>query len=341
MLKGEQSIASNIDMFGEGFQSLLIVGSDDGMLQVTTAARRVVSADKILTHRVDYTKSNQDCAQALVAFAQSVSVTPGSTLVILADHVGACFHRLKNIVNPLRSMGFLVTRAFGRVIFTPDDRPIPTAVSGIRAFSSVAQYAFYQATHGYARAELGFFEFGVFEGKTFTLAYQVMAHLMPRLKFCAFDSFEGIIGSLPEEDFTDDTFFCNERTFRHNCRLAGLAEERINIWPGNFLTDLTPGVKIEGVPEICLVAHIDCDVYAPSKAALDYLTNHLVQGSVLMFDDFNAQGASNKLGERAALSAWLEENPHIRTELWFYYEGMSAAFFVHLDQDRTSNLLDT
>lgn len=331
MIEGERSIALNVDVFGDNFRTLLIVGSEAGILRVAEAAHQVVPKDSIKTHQVDFNKSNGAAAKALIEFVQSVSIDSSSTLVILADHLGPPFYRLTNIANPLRSAGFLVTRAFGRVIFTPEDRHLASAVTFRGAFNSVSQYAFYQATHRFGGTDLGYFEFGVFEGQTFTLAYQVMAHEVPRMKFCAFDSFEGIIGAMSEEDFTDETWLCNERTFRHNCRLAEISSERMNVWSGNFLMDLVPGAPIPGLPEICLVAHIDCDVYAASKAALDYLTDYLVQGSVLMFDDFNAQCASNKLGERAALSAWLEENPHIRTELWFYYEGMSAVFFVHFD----------
>jgi len=331
MIEGEQFIALNVKAFGANFRTLLIVGSEAGIEKVAAAAQGVVSVDDTMTHHVDFSKSNGDCAQFLANFVQSKAVDPESTVVILADHFGAFLYRLSFIVNPLRWMGFLVTRAFGRVIFTPEDRHLASGVSFRGAFNSVAQYAFYQATHRYGGAELGYFEFGVFEGQTFSLAYQVMAKEIPRMKFCAFDSFEGIIGAMPEEDFTDKTWFCNERTFRHNCKIAGIEEERINVWSGNFIKDLVPGNSIQGVPAVCIVAHIDCDAYAPSKAALDYLTNHLVQGSVLMFDDFNAQCASKKLGERAALADWLKENPHIQTELWFYYEGMSAAFFVHRD----------
>ncbi|WP_421701150.1 hypothetical protein [Aliiroseovarius sp.] len=279
---------------------------------------------------VDFSRSNADISEEIVERVAALSATPDDSLIVLADHAGARFHRLAAIVNPLRRRGYVVTRVFGRVIFGAGEVAPSRGVTFREAFSTVAQYVHYQASHQYAGREIGYFEFGMFEGKTFTLAYQEMAANLG-VRFCGFDSFEGIIGSLEEEDFRDETFFCNKRTFLHNLALASVDLERVNLWQGNFVTDLPKSGPIEGVSQTCMVAHIDCDVMLPSKAALDFLTDKLVQGSVLMFDDYNAQCGSNKTGERAALHQWLAENPQFSVEPWFAYEGMAQVFFVHKD----------
>lgn len=330
MLQGAQSIAQNISTFGADFRALLIIGSPGRVAAVRAEALGEVEDHQIHAIEVDYGRPNADTSADIVARIAELPVSPDTCLVLIADHLGAWFHRLSTIVNPLRRQGYVVTRAHGRVVFGAGERSPSAGVNFRQAFSTVAQYVHYQAWHQYAGREIGYFEFGMFEGKTFTLAYQEMAD-NPGLRFCGFDSFEGIIGSLDEEDFTDATFFCNKRTVLHNLALASVDMERVNLWEGNFLTDLPKNGPIDGVSDICMVVHIDCDVMLPTKAALDFVTDKLVQGSVLMFDDFNAQCASNKTGERAALQQWLDENPQFSVEPWFAYEGMAQTFFVHKD----------
>ena len=328
MLQGAQSIAQNISTFGADFASLVLVGSPERIAAVRLEAAKVVRDDQILELEVNFARPNAEIAAEMVDRVSALSATPEGSLVVLADHAGARFHRLAAIVNPLRRRGFIVTRVFGRVIFGAGETAPSRGVTFREAFATVAQYVHYQTAHQYAGQEVGYFEFGMFEGKTFTLAFQEMS-ANRGVRFCGFDSFEGIIGSLEDEDFRDQTFFCNKRTFLHNLALAGVDLARVNLWQGNFVTDLPKSGPVEGVSDICMVAHIDCDVMVPSKAALDFLTDKLVQGSVLLFDDFNAQCASNHTGERAALRQWLAENPQFSVEPWFAYEGMAQAFFVH------------
>lgn len=333
MQEGSQFIDANARVFGDALANCLIIGSQE-TLAATQEAVRQSKTMNCVSYAVDYSRTNTDIGKALTEFASDHNLSADNTLVILSDYAGRLFHRLKNAVNPLRQNGFVVTRAFGRVVFDKTDQQrFRPAIPQPEAFGTIASYVHYQIAHGLAGVDAGYFEFGVFEGKSVSLAYHTMGQFAPDMTFCAFDSFEGIIGATDAEDFSDNTFFCNERTFRHNCRLAGIPDERLAIWRGNFLTDLVPNAEYSGIPDTCIVAHIDCDVYAPTLAALRYLTPKLVQGSVLVFDDFNAQAASNHTGERGALKAWLAENPALSVEPWFTYGGMSAVFFVHIDAE--------
>ena len=49
------------------------------------------------------------------------------------------------------------------------------------------------------------------------------------------------------------------------------------------------------------ITHIDCNAYKPVQASLDFITNLVVQGSILLFDDFYCNDALNSFGERKAL----------------------------------------
>ena len=142
-----------------------------------------------------------------------------------------------------------------------------------------------------------YLEFGVFDGRTMSLAYYTMGER----RLFGFDTFSGIIGKSKGESmaYEDGNYYSNIETFIHNMNAA------------------------------CV--HIDCDVYMAAKAALNFCTNLLQQGSVLLFDEFHGNFASNKLGERRALKEWLEENPHIHVERWHDYATVSRAFIVHVD----------
>lgn len=175
-----------------------------------------------------------------------------------------------------------------------------------------------------------YLEFGVFDGRSMTLAWQMMKQVRG-MRFFGFDSFSGIQGSTDEERFQDGTFFSNLPTFLHNMTTAGADLKRVVPVPGEFSSRLIPAKRVHAELGLhrCLVAHIDCDVYEAAKPALDFCTELLVQGSILLFDEFHANQASNKTGERRALREWLEENTRFDVERWHDYGATSRAFIVH------------
>jgi len=129
----------------------------------------------------------------------------------------------------------------------------------------------------------------------------------------------------------------NLPTYWHNMCAAGADPSRMRPVQGNYLDTFQDPKALHASLglERCLVAHIDCDIYAAAKAALTFLTGVLVQGSIILFDEFHANNASNRLGERRALAEWLEENPAIQVERWIDYAAAGRAFFVHVESDRT------
>ena len=117
MFQGAQSIARNISTFGDGFASLIILGSPERIAAVRAEAVNVVDGKQIRALDVDFSRSNADISEEIVERVAALSATPDDSLIVLADHAGARFHRLAAIVNPLRRRGYVVTRVFGRVIF--------------------------------------------------------------------------------------------------------------------------------------------------------------------------------------------------------------------------------
>lgn len=104
------------------------------------------------------------------------------------------------------------------------------------------------------------------------------------------------------------------------------------------------------LPEKAAVVHIDCDLYESTVHVLHHLISKfslLSQGTVILFDDFNNNGASWAYGERAALRTlfplheagihWTSTWKLLGLEPWFTYGSAGYAFIVHKTSIATVN----
>jgi len=178
-------------------------------------------------------------------------------------------------------------------------------------------------------------EFGVFDGRTFSIAYHALKNTCNH--FYAFDSFAGIGDTLNEETthFVDSGFYANQASFWYNMQDAGADVSRITAIPGFFNTSLlnkTP--KDFGINDI-YCAHIDVDVYVPALQALRFITPALVDEALIMFDDYDQMAADNNRGERRALREWLAETGYT-AELYRAYATFGRTFIIHKSQPLSS-----
>lgn len=178
-------------------------------------------------------------------------------------------------------------------------------------------------------------EFGSFQGYTLQCAYHAFKRRQPGIKrrFISFDSFAGIVGSKNEEKFFNDgSYAASETSFRFANFLADVPDEPVVTVEGSYAVTLNEEIdstrKKLGPTKAALV-HIDCDVEVPAKLALDFVTPYLQQGTLLMFDEYDAQYANNSVGERAALRRWLGENPDFEVEHYRSYHVAARSLIVH------------
>lgn len=78
-----------------------------------------------------------------------------------------------------------------------------------------------------------------------------------------------------------------------------------------------PGVRFSMV-------HFDCDLYAPTRAALRYLWDKVSRGGVLLFDEY---GILDWPGETAAVDEFLAENHGVRLQT-FNWTNVPGAYIV-------------
>lgn len=226
---------------------------------------------------------------------------------------------LKRIFNPVR-------RLAAAARFISADAP------------PVEQTIIYKAAHIIAaeKVEGDYLEFGVYAGGSFIYAYHVIEKIFePRqrpgfaerseadgveikriwenMRFFAFDSFQG----LPEpegvdresRDFARGKYTCAEDTFRANLARAGVPLQKVVPVRGLFEQTCTEEtIRKYGMRKASII-HVDCDLYASAKTALDFVKPLLTDGTVIIFDDWFCFRGNPNLGEQRAFNEWTATMP--------------------------------
>lgn len=175
-----------------------------------------------------------------------------------------------------------------------------------------------------------YLEFGVFRGDTFIHAYRRAAHLMPFMRFWAFDSFAGLPDlSGPDigGEFHAGQFACTQETFEQNLKAAGIDMSRIEIVPGWFDRSLTPDIKSR--LSVASIVYIDTDLYVSTVPVLNFISDIVTTGTVVMFDDWFCFRADPARGVQLACHEWLERNPSIRAQEYHLFGAYGKSFIIH------------
>lgn len=206
-----------------------------------------------------------------------------------------------------------------------------------------------------------YLEFGVFRGHSFVTAYQAISGAIEdwgsrrraymaysngqraeaafrrvvrnEIRFFAFDSFEG----LPEPSgidlkaarFLKGRYDCSQEEFTRILRRNGVDCNRVVIIPGFYENSLTDEVKKRYDLRAASIVMIDCDLYASTEHVLKFVTNLIVDGTVMIFDDWFSFRGNPNLGEQRACAEWLRENPGIQLTPFARWGVAQQAFVVH------------
>jgi len=182
-----------------------------------------------------------------------------------------------------------------------------------------------------------YLEFGVFQGTTFIYAYKNMMPYFKDMRFGAFDSFEGLPRPKGIDEvngysggFHENEFSCTEEAFTKNLSQGGVDLNKVTIVKGWFDSTLKPEKAIDyGVDRIA-VAWIDCDLYESTVPILKFITAHLTEGTIIVFDDWRNFRNCPDYGQQRACTEWLEQNPNIRLKELFSFGWHGIVFTVGL-----------
>lgn len=174
-----------------------------------------------------------------------------------------------------------------------------------------------------------FAEFGVFKGHTTIEAWKAAKrHGLNDMSFWLFDSFEGLpeVGGQDKGGpFETGQFSFGQKEYERKLRQIGMDFPRVKIVPGFFDKTLD---KLETDRSFSVV-WIDCDLYESTVPVLEWLTDKLVDGAVVCFDDwFTFSGRADK-GEQKAVSEWLDKNSSIGLMPYRDFHWGGKSFLVH------------
>jgi O-methyltransferase len=180
------------------------------------------------------------------------------------------------------------------------------------------------------KIEGDYIEFGVYAGYSFINAYHILhdvfgehqklfawrterdaveiKNVWEKMRFFAFDSFQGLPAldrvDRKGRDFAEGKYACTEDAFRENLYKAGVPLNRVVTVAGWFENTCTEETRRAHEMKKAAIVHVDCDLYASAKTALDFVKPLLVDGTIIIFDDWYTFRGNPNLGEQRAFHEW-------------------------------------
>ena len=174
-------------------------------------------------------------------------------------------------------------------------------------------------------------EFGVLRGRGIIDAHRLARKFKLDMRIWAFDSFRGlpeVAGIDADGPFHTGEFACSRDEFDRNLRRYRIDPGEIRVVEGFYEESLDPKNGHDG-PERVAIAWIDCDLYESTVPVLEFLTNRLVEGSVICFDDWYSYNGRPDRGEPRACTEWLARHREIRLVEYMNFHWAGKSFLVN------------
>ena len=157
-----------------------------------------------------------------------------------------------------------------------------------------------------------YLEFGVYRGDSFLAAYRAASeYRLDHMRFFAFDSFEGL--PAPQKTgraspFRAGDFSSSRHHFDRRLDRARVVHHKIEVVPGWYSDTLTTTLKRDRGLTAAAIVWVDCDLYESTVSVLDFVTDIIVDGGVIVFRDWYCYGGDPGAGEQRAVVEWLERH---------------------------------
>ena len=182
-----------------------------------------------------------------------------------------------------------------------------------------------------------YLEFGVYKGTTFIAAYNFARSVgLKSMKFYAFDSFQGLpeISSADNNklhEFSKGQYYCDVDEFKKNIYRRGVNLDRVNIIPGWYDQVLNEQTKSKIRIKKASIVYIDCDLYKSTVPVLNFITDYIQDGTIIIFDDWFCFKGDPNYGEQKAFREWLKRNPKIVVTEFHKFGWHGNSFIIHLN----------
>jgi O-methyltransferase len=195
-------------------------------------------------------------------------------------------------------------------------------------------------------------EFGVFKGDRLIQAYETANFITSRIRsgadpylakastkpledmrFFGFDSFEGLpkankvdVAEGQEEWIGQGGFAATLDEVTRLMPKKGIESGRIKLIKGWFNETCTPKTKQELGLKAAALVYVDCDYYESAVPALEFVTDLLVDGSIVIFDDWWLFKGRSDRGEQRAFAEWQEK---YKIQAREFMRGTGMSFIIN------------
>ena len=104
---------------------------------------------------------------------------------------------------------------------------------------------------------------------------------------------------------------------------------KVKIVPGWFKDTLNAETRTKLFLKSAAVVWVDCDLYESTVPVLEFITDLVVDGTILVMDDWFFYKGRPDMGERKAFAEWLNINPNISFTEFHKYSWHGNSFILH------------
>jgi O-methyltransferase len=180
-----------------------------------------------------------------------------------------------------------------------------------------------------------YLEFGMWKGGSMIAAFHLSKRLgsLSDMKFYGFDSFQGIptlsVNKSEAKSFPPGIFSGAFAEVQRNLVDADVDMSRVELIPGWYGDTLNHETEEKLGLQAAAIVNVDCDVYESTVQVLTFVEPYLVDGSIVIFDDWYCFANREELGEQKAFKEWLERNGQLRATPYKEYGWDGKAFIIN------------
>jgi O-methyltransferase len=172
-------------------------------------------------------------------------------------------------------------------------------------------------------------EFGVSRGTSLACVYrELRARKLDHVRLVGFDSFEGMPAGSAAEGWKPGAYRSTLAATKRYLSSQGVTFENVELVKGWFEDTLTPATKQRlGLTKVSLIM-LDCDTYAATKLALEYILPLIREQAVVIFDDWGGRADRNMLGQREAFQEVIADRRVFSAEPCPAYSSGARVFLL-------------
>lgn len=183
-----------------------------------------------------------------------------------------------------------------------------------------------------------YLEFGVFKGYSLWKAQEIAEQkggYFSNMRFFGFDSFQGLPEIKGVDETQKDVFYqgqyqCDKQSVVQNLDQKGIDWKKTFLIEGFFNKSLTKNTKSHYKIAEAAIALIDCDIYASTVDVLNFLSDILINNTILIFDDWDCFEKDDNRGQRRAFREFLDRNQGYRAEPLGSYGNYGKLFIIRI-----------